>query len=122
LGSHAILGIIIIVLVAWQMILGIVADRVWQAKHKKTGEFPATTWFPDRTHWWVGRVILVIACINIFLGIAEMGYSWPFYVGWAIFCILLIVLFIVGFLYFFKVAAHKGHASQTLHPNPHFSE
>ncbi len=108
-GSHAILGIIVIALVLWQALLGVVADRVWQSEHKKTGQIPATKWLPDKAHWWLGRFVLVAGCVNIFLGIAEIGYGWPFYVGWGIICLALAVLFAIGFVYYFKTTKQKGH-------------
>ncbi len=119
MGAHAVIGIIIIVAVAWQAILGLVADRVWQREYKRTSQFPQTKAFPDKTHWWIGRAILVFACINIYLGIAEMGWTWPFYVGWTVFCVLLLLLFVVACVFYFKNSSLSGHHAPSK-PNPTF--
>lgn len=111
MGAHAILGIITICFVIMQIVLGIVADRVWHSEHKKTGAFPEPKAFPDMLHWWLGRSILVLAIIVVFLGITEMGYGWPFYIGWMIWCVLVIAAFVAGFLWKWKTGKLGGSSS-----------
>ena len=45
-----------------QIILGFVIDKLWS---------PDRTSIPlwDKLHWWIGRVVFLIAIINLYLGI-----------------------------------------------------
>lgn len=97
-GAHGIIGIIVISLVVFQVILGVVADRVWQAEYKKTHEYPSTKVFPDVFHWWTGRGILLLAMINIYLGIAEMQWAWGWYLGWTLAVLILGAVLVAAYL------------------------
>ncbi|KAI8909420.1 hypothetical protein DFJ77DRAFT_121756 [Powellomyces hirtus] len=78
-GIHAILGLIVIILTFPQVVLGFVIDKLW----KPTRE--AIPWW-DKVHWWLGRLVFLIALINLPFGIAlfykyrESQESWPYIV------------------------------------------
>jgi hypothetical protein len=61
-NPHQLVGLIVMILTAMQPILGFVADRMFVANRF---EVPV---FPDRVHWWLGRLIIVAAFVNIYLG------------------------------------------------------
>lgn len=61
-GSHQILGLVVMAGVAGQIALGLVAHCTWQPWY-------TTRCWPDRVHHWVGRAVLLLACVNVFLGL-----------------------------------------------------
>ena len=75
-------------------ILGVVSDKLW---------FPnkAPTWWPDKLHWWLGRVVACLAIANLFLGLPLTAGSvdavpvaaWALLSTW-----LAVTLLLVGFL------------------------
>ncbi|HEV7382450.1 MAG TPA: cytochrome b561 domain-containing protein [Dyadobacter sp.] len=65
LGAHQVIGIIIFGLTMAQPFIGLIADRLFDPSRSKV---PAQ----DQIHWWVGRFLLIIAVVNIFLGIDRM--------------------------------------------------
>jgi hypothetical protein len=73
-GAHQVIGLIVFILIWIQICLGIIIDRVWKSKHAKMGEgeFPATSVL-DRVHWWSGRLLMVLALVNMLLGAIELG-------------------------------------------------
>jgi hypothetical protein len=48
-----------------QPFMGLLADRLFDPKRKKVPVFP------DQVHWWIGRVVMVLAVVTIFLGINQ---------------------------------------------------
>ena len=51
------------------VIIGIISNRTW---------FPGkeTAWWPDKTHWWLGRALAVLAVANCFLGLPLVSGTW----------------------------------------------
>jgi hypothetical protein len=65
MGAHQVIGLVIFGLTMLQPFLGLIADRLFDPSRSKA---PAQ----DQIHWWVGRFLLVLAVVNIFLGIDEL--------------------------------------------------
>ena len=92
-GAHAVIGIIIVTLVCLQIILGIIIDRIWRSKNRRSGDIPETTLL-DQVHWWSGRMLSVLAFVNLFLGAAEIN-AVAAYVIFAIVVAAWLVLYLV---------------------------
>ncbi|KAI8827128.1 uncharacterized protein EV422DRAFT_512762 [Fimicolochytrium jonesii] len=99
-GIHAIFGLIIIILTFPQVVLGFIIDKLWSPDRQ------GIPWW-DKVHWWLGRVVFLLALINVplglnlYLGDKEKGAKWPWIV-WA--CWLAIV---VGVFVALQVSASK---------------
>jgi uncharacterized membrane protein YhaH (DUF805 family) len=65
MGAHQVIGTIIFALTMAQPFIGLIADRLFDPSRSKV---PAQ----DQIHWWVGRLLLVLAIVNIFLGIDRL--------------------------------------------------
>jgi len=61
-GAHQCIGLIIVFLTMIQPSLGVISDRLYHPWRDRTPIFP------DMTHHWLGRLILVLGIINIGLG------------------------------------------------------
>lgn len=60
--THTILGLVISVATGLQVLLGFLANALWDAKRT------AIPWW-DKAHWWLGRSVFILALVNIYLGI-----------------------------------------------------
>lgn len=69
-GAHPILGLICMVAMAINVVLGVVA----QCRRSKW----RPSCFPVRTHHWLGRAVLLAACVNVFLGMWH-AQTWMVY-------------------------------------------
>jgi hypothetical protein len=67
---HPLLGLITTILLVLQIILGFVIDALFDENRR------STPWY-DVLHWWVGRLLSVLALATIVLGIVyfEKGYG-----------------------------------------------
>jgi hypothetical protein len=65
MGAHQVIGIIIFGLTMLQPFIGLIADRLFDPSRSKA---PAQ----DQIHWWIGRFLLLLSVVNIFLGIDIM--------------------------------------------------
>lgn len=65
MGAHQVIGTIIFALTMIQPFIGLIADRLFDPNRSKV---PAQ----DQIHWWVGRLLLLLAIVNIFLGIDRL--------------------------------------------------
>lgn len=91
-GAHPTLGVILFSLLFAQIVLGIIADRMW----RKNGE-DRSVW-ADVIHRWSGRFIVLLSVVQIFLGVAEVqAVAWLFGVV-AAWYVLWIVAGIVTYL------------------------
>ena len=62
--THAIFGVLVTVIGAvFQPVIGKIADSMWKADRT---EVPV---WPDKVHWYTGRVVSLLALINIILGV-----------------------------------------------------
>jgi hypothetical protein len=62
-NPHAVLGLAICVAMVVQVALGFVSNRLYDKMRR------AVPWWPDRFHWWFGRLLLLASFINIYLGL-----------------------------------------------------
>ncbi|KAJ3177644.1 hypothetical protein HDU87_004397 [Geranomyces variabilis] len=75
-GAHVILGLIVLILAAPQALLGIIIDRLYNPERKATP-------FHDLIHHHLGRLTLLVALVNIPLGIALYYRDAPGSPTWA---------------------------------------
>jgi hypothetical protein len=59
---HSLLGLFVLFMVTGQAVLGIVSDRRWSSDRK------SVPWH-DKAHWWLGRLLGLVAPANCVLGI-----------------------------------------------------
>ncbi|KND00190.1 uncharacterized protein SPPG_04530 [Spizellomyces punctatus DAOM BR117] len=90
-GAHVVIGLLIIILSAPQLALGWIIDRLFNPTRKYI------PWW-DKVHWWLGRIVFLLALVNIPLGIALYNdhegtkKTWP-YVVFGILCALWVGVF-----------------------------
>jgi hypothetical protein len=61
--GHKILGLIIVILGVAQPVLGTIADKLYDPDR------PSTPIFPDKFHWFIGWITLLLGLINVAIGI-----------------------------------------------------
>eukprot|EP00300_Choanocystis_sp_HF-7_P033748 c46168_g1_i1.p1 GENE.c46168_g1_i1~~c46168_g1_i1.p1 ORF type:complete len:274 (-),score=44.81 c46168_g1_i1:73-774(-) len=66
--AHKILGQAIVVITIGQCLLGAVADRMWSPSRDRVPIFP------DRVHWWAGRLAAAGGLTNCVLGVLAFGF------------------------------------------------
>ena len=92
--AHATIGMIILVgAVIVQPMLGKYADYLYR---KQSNIRLAVPTFPDKIHWWLGRLLAILAIINVWIGIGlfDTGMIWWILVG----AIVLIVHAVLHFI------------------------
>lgn len=100
-GTHGKMGLSIIIIMVFQIILGFICNALWS---KDRVSIP---WY-DKAHWWIGRIVAILAIINISFGITlySQMYDEPvgiLYAYWI--CILLgVALLIFGEFKFGQVS------------------
>lgn len=62
--THAICGLVVVIVTVLQILLGYVIDKVFNEKRT------SVPWH-DRLHWWTGRLLFVLAIVAISLGLNE---------------------------------------------------
>lgn len=72
-----------------QVLLGIVADRLWKSSRDKVPIFP------DKTHWWLGRIAILTSILTIFLGFASYGVSIAFYIVFGLWIAALVATLLI---------------------------
>jgi len=80
-GGHQVSGVMTFILLGLQVLLGIWAHYAY--KPDRT----SVPFFPDRLHWWTGRLTWLMAVIAIFYGIRlQTGTkdSWGFPIVWLV--------------------------------------
>lgn len=67
-NSHQIIGLVVFIAVILQSILGQYINLMWN---------PTRVGVPwhDQLHWWLGRILAVLALVNIFLGLNLYGVN-----------------------------------------------
>jgi hypothetical protein len=78
---HSIFGMIIISLVVLQIGLGALSDAWWRIQFWRKGSIPLPGPFPEKVHWWLGRSLVLLSVIQVFLGLVE-GQNILFYGSW----------------------------------------
>jgi hypothetical protein len=104
---HNVFGLAIFIAMFVQVLLGFVSNRLFNADRS------AVPWWPDRVHWWFGRLVLFCAFLNIYLGLWKLqGHILTAAsVTFIIFKILTGTLHFVGGRALGAKASHQTHAS-----------
>ncbi|KAL2913511.1 hypothetical protein HK105_206971 [Polyrhizophydium stewartii] len=76
-NPHEILGFTVGIAMLLQIILGVVSDRLFDPKRTSTP-------IQDILHWWMGRIVVVLAIVNLFLGLNLYGQDYPLDKGYLI--------------------------------------
>jgi hypothetical protein len=76
--GHAWTGLLIMITMPFQVCIGWYADRVYD---KDRTEVPV---WPDKVHWWIGRVIVLLAICNIFVGMKTLDVSQGYLAAFAV--------------------------------------
>lgn len=63
--THVVIGFIVFCLLFVQVTLGYLSNALFYEGK------PPGVW--DKSHWWVGRLILVLGCVNIYFGIVSFS-------------------------------------------------
>lgn len=86
---HSAFGVIFIILISLQTLLGLISHF----KFDKFRKEPPI--FPDKIHWWLGRLVFAIGSLNLGLGFGILGgfpgSGWFFYVLWIVVVISIFV-------------------------------
>ncbi|KAL2913507.1 hypothetical protein HK105_206967 [Polyrhizophydium stewartii] len=67
---HEIIGLVVGIAMVLQIILGVVSDRLFDPKRTSTP-------IQDILHWWIGRIVVVLAIANLFLGLNLYADNYP---------------------------------------------
>jgi len=81
---HSIIGVLVFILSLLQGILGQVANKMWYE-----GKVPGL--FPDKLHWYLGRLVVALAITNTYLGIDLFGGNIVSYILFSCFIVLTLV-------------------------------
>ncbi|KAI8802735.1 hypothetical protein BJ742DRAFT_777915 [Cladochytrium replicatum] len=94
-GSHRILGMIVMILMLLQVVLGVFIDRKFDPLRK-------TIPWHDKAHWWLGRVSILAAIVNLVTGLVyyvqtfgslSNSTSTGLYAGMGVIFAILVVIF-----------------------------
>lgn len=86
--QHAIHGWIILCMVPLQMILGVVADKLFDPARKQV------PFFPDILHWIVGGIAWMLSLLNIYIGMVMMNIHVVLQALYVLWVVVLIALFV----------------------------
>jgi len=102
-APHAKMGYFIVSGSVITGVLGLVADRMYDPTRTKT------PFFPDKLHWWVSRIVVLLGYINIILGIIDFwGYNPGF-----IYIYILYVCIIAVVMLFMEYTLYKSNSSHS---------
>ena len=87
--AHKVCGLVTFIVGICQPILGEVANLTWKPDRK------STPLFPDQTHWWLGRLVSVLALVTSYLGIAAIGWAGVGYAVLSVGIAVWVVVFVV---------------------------
>ncbi|KAJ3024404.1 UNVERIFIED_CONTAM: hypothetical protein HDU68_008193 [Siphonaria sp. JEL0065] len=95
-SNHGIIGTAIaLAIYPLQVILGFVCNRLFKANRIKVSIL-------DQVHWWIGRIVVVLAIVNMYLGLVKYGAGlWVIGAYWAWILLVIVVAFALvgeGFL------------------------
>lgn len=84
-----------------------VSDIFWRSKVKETRAIPDPSIFPEKTHWWLGRFIVLFSIVVVFLRITELQLPYWVYgvfaARYGLVFVAVIVLFIINYRHMLKV-------------------
>ncbi|KAI9291822.1 hypothetical protein K502DRAFT_336124 [Neoconidiobolus thromboides FSU 785] len=108
-NAHEILGLLIFVLMFIQLILGVAIDRLYNPDRL------AVPWY-DKLHWYFGRILFLLAQINIILGLITWD---PNFNGllpiWVTFIVILLIE--IGFYIVYTFLNPKSEDNYMLKEN-----
>ena len=93
-GFHQLFGFITTGIVFFQIILGIIADRLWRKEFNKTQTTPETS-VVDMMHWWFGRFSLLISFVNVYFGLYIFNVElvlWIAFIAWTVLYFVFVVV------------------------------
>lgn len=88
-GAHVLAGLAVMVLLAFQLVSGVVIDKLFDPDRVKTP-------IMDKMHWWVGRLSVLGGIVNVYLGLALWNILFESTSVWYI-AISVWLLAVVGF-------------------------
>eukprot|EP00026_Physarum_polycephalum_P009273 Phypoly_transcript_09389.p1 GENE.Phypoly_transcript_09389~~Phypoly_transcript_09389.p1 ORF type:complete len:438 (+),score=41.45 Phypoly_transcript_09389:95-1315(+) len=92
-NPHEIIGLTIVILTFIQVLFGILANTFFKPGRE------GAPFFPDKIHWWLGRLVLLYAFANCFIGFDQYGFTHvhnqPF-ISFAVWLGLVAVLFLIA--------------------------
>ncbi|KAJ3031137.1 UNVERIFIED_CONTAM: hypothetical protein HDU68_006268 [Siphonaria sp. JEL0065] len=115
-STHGIVGTVITFgFLPLQIALGFVANHLFSLEREKV------PWW-DQMHWWVGRLVMLAALVNIYLGLTaySAGIMWVgIYIGWVV---IMFIILGVG-QYIFGGPSHhvKGNKDFEMHDKRSYS-
>jgi sorbitol-specific phosphotransferase system component IIBC len=88
--------LVVFILAILQVFLGVVIDKLFE---------PGREAIPiqDIVHWWLGRLIFLLALVNIFIGLVYYT-STSFVIAFVVWCVFVIVLMV-----FFQFTIGQSH-------------
>jgi magnesium-transporting ATPase (P-type) len=98
--AHNDIGIIIVILAFGQVMFGYLANKMWSPDR------PKTPIFPDKIHWWLGRLLFALAVINIFLGFDAYGFTKTKPATFIIFAVWVVIMVLL--VAYMKGATHTS--------------
>jgi hypothetical protein len=107
-NAHPILGMIIVAFVLVQALNGLFAHLWWKKRSANKQDTSQPTWL-DYAHRWFGRFVLLLAFVQIFLGVAEARLrSWVFgvYGAWFAFVAIIVLMLLVSQVLEFRTLFH----------------
>ena len=100
INFHEVLGLIVTIILLGQIFLGALSSIIFTARKGKRGRH--TPIFPDKAHWYTGRMLWILASIDIFVGIIEIQTHWSVPLLFAIFIVTFLISYILGQFALFK--------------------
>ncbi|KAK9765871.1 hypothetical protein K7432_005455 [Basidiobolus ranarum] len=108
--SHQIIGLVVLLAMACQIVLGFVMNKLWKPNR------PKSPWY-EHMHQWLGRSTVLLAWVNIGLGLKLVTASKVLvglYIAWV--CLILIG-FVFGQALAFRHAKKSKNLEQVHHVN-----
>ena len=111
---HSQIGIAVIAITIGQIVSGFVSNALW------TPDRESIPWW-DQAHWWVGRSVMVLGIVNVYLGLAEYkeigqtnditGLTIGYWIWIAIaFVVMLVGEIRIGVVHHLKSGSSQNHA------------
>ncbi|KAJ3120186.1 hypothetical protein HK098_004801 [Nowakowskiella sp. JEL0407] len=93
---HQILGLIIGIDSILQTVLGFVSNRLFSPERE------SVPWW-DMLHWWNGRVLVIAALVNVYIGMNNGGLESAYYIVYFVWIGISVAAFIAGQILFGQV-------------------
>lgn len=86
-STHQLTGVVIVGILFVEIIVGIVISKLWKIDRS------TIPWY-NKVHWWIGRLVILLAFVNIFLGFNILNLALWMYILTGIVMILWIVVYV----------------------------